>query len=106
MKKRGNEFIKPNLLKIILTLAIFSLFMFSRIMPCRTAAVIPNPEYTWTFCQANPFLLFYSLYFKGLAGIEIQYLGIHGILGFILAFLISLIISYIVGCFIGSKIKR
>jgi len=38
----------------VFALIVFFVSMFVNIIPCQTAPVIPNPHYTWNFCNLNP----------------------------------------------------
>ena len=39
---------------VIFALIVFFIAMFANIIPCQTAPVIPNPQYSWALCNINP----------------------------------------------------
>jgi len=39
---------------IVFAVIVLFVSMFAEIIPCQTAPVIPNPEYSWKFCNLNP----------------------------------------------------
>ena len=104
MKKSNDKFLKPNFWKVVIAVVFFGILIFVPIMPCKTGSLIPNPNYEWGVCPANP-LFFYVMM---PVGVTVDYLGI-GDVGVILALIISLAISYLLGCLLvllSSKIKK
>jgi len=79
---------------LIATIFILVLSMFLNIIPCQKAPVIPNPVYTWDFCDLNPD--------SNLLGIQKKYFGYTSSLrdSYIILsttiFIISMLILYLI----------
>lgn len=112
MKEGGiKQFLKPNLLKIILTILFLVLSYFFLPIPCRVGAVVPDTVFKWTFCtledhsSVSAFLSYRLNIGNGpLVGVFVSFLGIR--FGETLAILIALILSYLLSCVISSFLRK
>lgn len=106
------KFLKPNLLKILLTMVFLVLSYFFLPIPTEITGVYPGAVSTWNFLSLR-YSQFFSeiLYNLGigngmLIGASINFLGIGGGLGEIIALIILLVLSYVLSCFVVSLYKR
>ena len=81
----------------VFTIAVFSLSMFVKIIPCQTAPSVPNPEYSWTFCSLNPDQ-------ANRGGISRKYFGYTTILSE--TYIIVILLSYVIALMVLFPIKR
>jgi len=111
MKERVKNFLKPSLVKILITIVFLVLSYFFLPIPCRVGAVVPNPVFKWTFCtledhsSISEFLSYRLNIGRGpLIGSFVSFLGIR--FGEVLAILIVLVLSYLLICIVSSFLKK
>lgn len=111
MKEGAKNFLKPNLLKVGLTILFLVSSYFFLPIPCRIGAVVPNTEFRWSFCtlEHHSFIsefLSYRLNIGNgpLIGVFVSFFGVS--FGQILAVLLVLILSYLLGCAVASSLRK
>ena len=89
------RFYKKIVYSLVFALILFFSSMALDIIPCQTAPVIPNPDYTWTFCNLNPdsqMLLGVSkLYFGFTPSLSMAYLAV-----LVVSFMFALVILHFI----------
>lgn len=73
---------------------VFLIALFFAIIPCQKAPLVPNPEYTWSFCTLNPdtdFTKTSTKFFGGTESLRQAYIFLYGLI-----FIISLVIFSLV----------
>lgn len=78
-------------------LVVFFLSMIFTFIPCKTAPVVPNPQYVWKLCNLNPdsktVLGITTRYFGFTDSITYSYIAII-VICFVLAFLVLHFVPY------------
>lgn len=106
----NKNFLKPNLLKVILTLLLLVLSYSFLSVPCKIGAVVPSPQFHWSTCRLiySPWLsnILYDVFpnYEEPIGVFRIFLGIP--YGSFIALFLVLILSYLVSCVIDSFIKK
>ncbi|MFA5173899.1 MAG: hypothetical protein WC438_01835 [Candidatus Pacearchaeota archaeon] len=84
---------------IIIAVALSALSFFIGIIPCKTAPVIANPEYSWSMCKLpNPFG-------EPLLGVSNQYFGMSTdpLATLITTFLLVMVIVFVIFMLITKR---
>ena len=80
---------------VVFALILFFVSMFTKITPCQTAPVVPNPIYQWSLCNLSPdsvnILGVNRLYFGYTSSLTETY-----VIFLVLAFIAAMIILHLI----------